>query len=338
MRNSIHQYVLVSLAAIFLYPDTSDARPFRRRGNQRGGGGFVATALSTVTRPVIGIIRKRSQLDRSEYDYDWAARRDWHKEGAKKRLFANKVRVKLLLKKDLASAPDHIRVRVTWWYLHRSKTQHTAWASVRQDGSDVFYDVDGLEEGRLVKVVSDIYRKTDEQPASEKLIKNGTFVKNSEGTFKYVGRLHVPYYGVTTSENIEGLKRRARIISFSFSQWYVDEAYGGRYCNYDCYSFYQTSTSGELNGFNLQAVSHSDVPQLSKNGKRFHGDYLIMSGHYGMALCYDEDTGNFCTIEGNYALNGPYRINIDPSNHGLYTWSSIMSISAEKNTKNETVN
>jgi hypothetical protein len=333
MQKNSWKYVLVGLIALLFLADVGHAQLFRWR---RGGGGYttntnvVAAVPRAIARgPFIGFLRKRSTRNRTEYDYNWAARRDWYQADAPQMLFADKVRVKVLLKDAYAQTPDSLRVRVHWVYLHKSKTWHTDWVDLQQDGRNVYYELPGLEEGRLVKVISDFYLKTDVQP-SEAAIKSASYVKTDEGTFKYVGRMHVPYYGVTSSEDNEELKRRAQIVSFSFSQWYADESYGGRRCNYDCYSFFQSSTSGELSGFKLQPVSHAKIPTLAKQGKRFHGDYLIKPGHYGMALCYDEDTGNLCTIEGNYALNGPYRINIDPYRHGIYTWSSIMTISQEK--------
>jgi hypothetical protein len=322
--------VVVGLSSLMLEPQSSDAGIFRRRGGGGQSTGLIAATVGAVTKPVVGFIRDRGGIQRDEYDYNWAARRNWHQESAPPMLFADKVRVKLLLTDQQAKVRPDLRVRASWVYLHKSKTLHTAWVELQQDGSDVYYDLPGLEEGRVVKVVSDFYLKTDQQPPNENAVKNASFVVNGEGTFKYVGRMHVPYYGVTSSNSNEELKRRAWVVSFGLSQWYVDEAYGGRRCSYDCYSFYRTSTSGELEGFALRPIPQSSIPELARKGKRFHGDFLIKPGHYGMALCYDEDTGNFCTLEGNYALNGPYRINIDPYRHGLNTWSSIMTISPEE--------
>jgi hypothetical protein len=334
MRKSTLICLLLAVAASFFIPDTSEAQWFRRR---RGGnynynysGGVVSnTPLANLARPLAGILRKRSSRNRSEYDYNWAARRDWHNDMGEQVLFADKVRVNVLLKNETAKALSDLRVHVSWVYLHKSKTWHTQWVDLVQDGDGVYFDVTGLEEGRVVKIVTDLYQRIDEQP----MMRTASFAADEDAKkakFKYLGRMHVPYYGVTSSDTNEELKRRARVVSFGLSQWYADEAYGGRYCNYDCHSFFKTSTSGELDGFKLVSVSRDEIATLSKQGKRFHGDYLIKPGHYGMALCYDEDTGNFCTLEGNYALNGPYRINIDPYRHGIYTWSSIMTIAEVK--------
>ncbi len=338
MRSNMSKILLVGLIAVFLAPEVCDAqRRRRRRRNNYYSGGFLSSPLASVAKPFIGLIRERSGVNRNEYNYNWAARRNWHEEETTPMLFADRVRVRVMLKDEHQEIRDELKVRATWVYLHKTKTEHTAWVDLKQDGDEAYFEVPELEEGRVVKVISDFYISTDETPAKERL-DNGEFVKRDTGTFKHVDEMHVPYYGVTTSETNEELQRRAQIVSFAFSQWYVDEAYGGRYCHYDCYSFYQSCASGELEGFQFEAVAHANVPQLAKEGKRFHGDYLIMPGHYGMALCYDEDTGNFITIEGNYALNGPYRINIDPYYHGLYTWSSIMTIVAEGDQETSTLN
>jgi hypothetical protein len=334
--------LLLGLAAIFFIPETSDAQIFfrRRRNNysynyNSGGNTPVANTLANLARPLVGIVRKRSNRNRSEYDYNWAARRDWHNGEAEAMLFADRVRIKMLLKNETAKVFEDLRVHVSWAYLHKSKTWHTQWVDLIRDGDDVYFDVTGIEEGRVVKIVTDMYLRIDPQPA-QPTMRTASFAPGEAGQpkprFKYLGRMHTPYYGVTTSESNEELKRRARIVSFGLSQWYADEAYGGRYCNYDCYSFFQTSARGELNGFQLVSISRDSVAKLSKQGKRIHGDYLIKPGHFGMALCYDEDTGNLCTLEGNYALSGPYRINIDPRLHGLHTWSSIMTITPAKHT------
>lgn len=334
MKKNIQVCVLVGLVALLFIPEASQAQIFRRwRGNYNynynynGGGNFFSAPLATVAKPFVGMIRRRSNRNRSEYDYNWAARRVWHNDDAGPMLFADKVRVKVLLKDETAKAHEDLRIHVSYVYLHKSKTWHKQWVDLVRDGDEVYFDVTGLEEGRVVKIVPDLYRKTAKD---EPEVKTASFVQGKEDKLKYLGRMHAPYYGVTSSEDNEELQRRAQIVSFGLSQWYADEAYGGRYCNYDCHSFFTSSTSGELKGFKLQPVSRANVPKLAKQGKRFHGDYLIMPGHYGMALCYDEDTGNFCTLEGNYALNGPYRINIDPYRHGLNTWSSIMTISQVK--------
>ena len=226
------------------------------------------------------LIRRRSKANRSEYDYNWAARRDWYNDDAPQMLFADKVRIKVLMKDQYLPFKDDLRIRASWVYLHKSKTWHSDWVDIVHDGSNVYYDLPNLEEGRVIKVISDLYVKTDEQPPSEKSVKRASFVKNEEGTFKYIGRIHVPYYGATTSETDEELKRRAQIVSFGFSQWYADEAYGGRRCSYDCYSFFKSCTSGELSGFQLKSLSRSHVPTLAKRGKRLHGDYLIKPGHF----------------------------------------------------------
>ena len=336
MEKQTHKCLLIGLVLSFAVVDLCEALPRHRRARRRGNDNYnhsyaADTGPSAVEQgPVVGVIREHTGINRSEYDYNWAARRNWHKQDGKKWLFADKVRAKLWLRKDLAKAPEELRVKIHWQYMHRTGTMYQAWAGIHRDGDDFYYELPGLEEGRLVKLTTDVYLKTADEPPSEEAIKNASFIKNNEGTFKYVGRLHLPYYGVTSSDSNEELKRRARIVSFAFSQWYVDECYGGRYCSYDCVSFYSTSTAGELDGFTFRYVPHDNVAELAKKGQRFHGDYLTMPGHVGMALCYDQDTGNFCTIEGNYALAGPYRINIDPHFHGLYTWSSISTIVAEQ--------
>ncbi|MEQ8787422.1 MAG: hypothetical protein RIC55_14050 [Pirellulaceae bacterium] len=335
MREKICWSMLVALAAVFLLAETSEAQLFRRgrrynNYNYSGGGNMVSsTPLANLAKPLMGFLHNRTRRNRSEYDYNWAARRDWHRDQAEPVLFADKVRVNVMLKPTTASSQEKLLVRASWVYLHKSRTWHTDWMPVERVGDKAYYDLAGLEEGRVVKIISDIYIATDKEP-SESALKNASYVKTETGNYKYVGRMHVPYYGVTSSENNEELKRRAQIVSFGFSQWYADEAYGGRRCSYDCYSFFRSCTSGELSGFELKPVSRQHIPTLSKRGKRIHGDFLTKPGHYGMALCYDEDTKNLITLEGNYALNGPYRINIDPYRHGLNTWSSIQTISAKK--------
>jgi hypothetical protein len=327
--------VLIGLTSLLLLPETSQAQLFRRRFrsynnyNYSGGGMISSSPLAKLARPLVGFLHKRTRRNRSEYDYNWAARRDWYRQDAEPVLFADKVRVKVMLKPAVAKSDQDLLVRASWVYLHKSRTWHTDWMPVDRQGDDAYYDLTGLEEGRLVKIVSDVYAATEHEP-SEAELKKASYVKTATGNYQYIGRMHVPYYGVTSSQDNEEWKRRAQIVSFGFSQWYADEAYGGRRCSYDCYSFFRRCTSGELNGFELKPVSRQSIPRLTKQGKRIHGDFLTKPGHYGMALCYDQDTNNLITLEGNYALNGPYRINIDPYRHGLHTWSSIQTISARK--------
>ncbi len=344
MRRTLCTWAVLALGLLILVPDEADARRRRSRKNNNYYSSNYVRPTSTTTvanntpekaekkapRWTVGKLWKHTRGDRTEYDYNWAARRDWKKPEAKPWLFADRVRIKLDLRDDLRPLADQLKVKLTWNYMHRSKTLHTTWAEIQQDGEDRYLDLTGLDEGRLVKARLEIFRpQATEATAAQ--ITPATFAASKQGDdtpagYERVGAVHAPYYGVTGSEANEEWQRRAQIVSFSFSQWYHDEAYGGRYCNYDCYSFYQKSANSELAGFTKKSVANSDVPKLSKAGRRFHGDYLIMSGHYGMGLCYDEDTDRFCSIEGNYALSGPYRINIDQNYHGLYTWHTIMNI------------
>jgi hypothetical protein len=138
----------------------------------------------------------------------------------------------------------------------------------------------------------------------------------------------LPYHGATGSDSNEEWERRARIISFAFSQWYVDHANGRRVCSYNCRSFYQTCVSSEMKGFQLRSIGRTTFRDRSKEGMRSHGDFLIKSGHCGMAVCYDEDTGRLCTIEGNYGMNGPHRINIAPR-RSTGSWYAIRHLEAK---------
>ncbi|MCH8839982.1 MAG: hypothetical protein IH831_04770 [Planctomycetes bacterium] len=317
MRSNFSRLLIFLIVAVFLLPDVANAR--RRRSTSSG----MAGSTFSDTGPVTGVIRKRSSVNRTEYDYNWAARRDWFKDEAKQWIFPDKVRVKLLLKDDLVEMSDQLVAKIDWIYRHHSKTPYESVARLQQDGEDVFFDLEGLEEGRVVSLWVHLYRpKTEED--SEK-----TAVEELDGeTLVRLGKIHLPYHGATGSDSNEEWETRARIISFAFSQWYVDHAYGGRYCNYDCYSFYKTSVSSEMKGFQLRSIGRSTFRERSQEGMRTHGDFLIKSGHYGMAVCYDEDTGRLCTIEGNYGMNGPHRINLAP-HRSTGSWHTIRHIEAE---------
>jgi len=287
--------------AILAPADADAARRRRSSGNYYSSGSSNSTTSSVTpvsksTEPqkptyVLGKQWTKKRTDRTEYDYNWAARRDWYNSEAKQWLFSDRVRIKLRLREDLAKIEDQLKI----------KMRKTATAA---DG-----------DAKVTTVAATPF----------------------DDSYERVGAIHAPYYGVTGSETNDEWQTRAQIISFSFSQWYHDEAYGGRYSNYDCWSFYRKSADSELAGYTKKSVSNSDVPRLSKEGKRFHGDYLIMSGHYGMALCYDEDRDHFCSIEGNYALSGPHRIQIDKRYHNLYTWHTIMSITPVAESKPQPV-
>jgi len=339
MRKFIITCALAALGVLILLPDSGEAGRRRRSSGNYYSTGSSYSTVTPVSSPtasneikkqpiVVGKLWSHSRTNRTEYDYNWAARREWHNEEAKPWLFSDRLRIKLNLREDLAEISDQLQVKLTWNYMHRSQHVNEAWAAIQHDGDDRYVDLSGLDEGRLIKARLEIYRPAAENTAESDSEATMTPVSlaHAGGDYQRVGEVHAPYYGVTSSEENEEWRRRARIISFSFSQWYHDEAYGGRYCSYDCWSFYRKSADSELSGFTKRSISNSDVPRLSKEGQRFHGDYLIMSGHYGMALCYDEDRDHFCSIEGNYALSGPHRIQIDTHYHGLYTWHTIMSI------------
>ena len=349
MRTSFYQCAIVALGLLILTPGAADAGR-RNRSNSYGYSSSYSTptvtqASSSPTAPAIfvGKLWKQTRTDRTEYDYNWAARRSWHNKTSKQWLFSDRLQIKLNLRDDLAKIEDSLKVKMTWNYMHRSKHITETWATIQQDGDDRFIELTGLDEGRLIHAKLEIFRPTNpaaaeanpaaaeaNPAAAEGQVTIAPVSMNTESEapagYERVGAIHAPYFGVTSSVTNEEWKRRARIISFGFSQWYHDEAYGGRYCNYDCWSFIKKSADSELAGFTKKSVSNSDVPRLSKEGKRFHGDFLTMSGHYGMALCYDEDRDHFCSIEGNYALSGPHRIQIDQHYHGLYTWHTIMSL------------
>ena len=316
MRFNFSRLLIFLIIAVFLLPDVANAR--RRRSTSSG----MARPTFSDTGPVTGVIRKRSSVNRTEYDYNWAARRDWFKDEAKQWIFPDKVRVKLLLREDFVEISDQLVAKIEWIYRHHSKTFYESVARLQQDGDDVFFDLEGLEEGRVVSLWVHLYRpKTEEN--SEK-----TVIEELDGeTLVRLGKIHLPYHGATGSDSNEEWETRARIISFAFSQWYVDHAYGGRYCNYNCYSFYKASASSEMEGFQLRNIGRSTLKERSQEGMRSHGDFLIKSGHYGMAVCYDQDTGRLCTIEGNYGMNGPRRINLAP-NRSMGNWHTIRHLEA----------
>lgn len=346
MRTSFYTYALLAVGLLMLIPDGADAARRRRSSGNYYSNNVTTTSTvtpvsATPTAPtrqplVLGKLWSHSRTDRSEYDYNWAAKRSWHNKETKQWLYSDRIRIKLNLRDDLAKIDEQLKFKLTWNYMHRSKHITETWATIQRDGEDRFIDLAGLDEGRLIEARVEIYRPTGEVAPQRQVIiapvsmsSDSSDAAQDAGTpagYELVGAIHAPYYGATSSITNEEWKRRARIISFSFSQWYHDEAYGGRYCSYDCWSFYRKSADSELAGFAKKSISNSDVPRLSKEGKRFHGDFLTMSGHYGMALCYDEDRDHFCSIEGNYALSGPHRIQIDKHYHGLYTWYSIMGL------------
>jgi len=333
--------------AILAPADADAARRRRSSGNYYSSGSSNSTTSSVTpvsksTEPqkptyVLGKQWTKKRTDRTEYDYNWAARRDWYNSEAKQWLFSDRVRIKLRLREDLAKIEDQLKIKMSWAYMHRSKHISEVWAEVQRDGEDRYLELTGLEEGRLVQVGIEIFRPKTATAADGDAKVTTVAATPFDDSYERVGAIHAPYYGVTGSETNDEWQTRAQIISFSFSQWYHDEAYGGRYSNYDCWSFYRKSADSELAGYTKKSVSNSDVPRLSKEGKRFHGDYLIMSGHYGMALCYDEDRDHFCSIEGNYALSGPHRIQIDKRYHNLYTWHTIMSITPVAESKPQPV-
>ncbi len=320
MRSSFSRLLIFSMIAVFFLPDMADAR---RRSRGRSYSSGTARPTFSDKGPVTGVIRKRRSVNRTEYDYNWAARRDWYQDEAKQWIFPDKVRVKLLLKDDLVEISDQLVAKIEWIYRHHSKTPYESVARLQQDGEDVFFDLEGLEEGRVVSLTTYLYRSKTEEDSEE------ANVEQLDGkTLVRIGKIHLPYHGATGSDSNEEWETRARIVSFAFSQWYVDHAYGGRYCNYNCYSFYKTSVSSEMKGFQLQRIGRSTFRERSEEGMRSHGDFLITSGHYGMAVCYDEDTGRLCTIEGNYAMNGPHRINLAP-HRSTGSWHTIRHIEAE---------
>lgn len=342
MRTFIYKCALVALGLLILVPGSAEAgRRKRSSGNYNNNSYSTPTvapvstspsASARATQPIVaGKLWQHTRTDRTEYDYNWAAQRNWHYKDTKQWLYSDRVRIKLNLRSDLAKISEQLKVKMTWNYMHRSKHITETWATIQHEGDDRFVDLPGLDEGRLIQAKLEIYRPTESSTMDGGMTIAPVSVTSEAGTdapegYELLGAIHAPYYGATSSITNEEWKRRARIISFSFSQWYHDEAYGGRYCSYDCWSFYRKSADSELAGFTKQSISRSDVPRLAKEGKRFHGDYLIMSGHYGMALCYDEDRDHFCSIEGNYALSGPHRIQIDKHYHGLYTWHTIMGL------------
>ena len=116
MRFNFSRLLIFLIVAVFLLPDVADAR--RRRSTSSG----MARPTFSDTGPVTGVIRKRSSVNRTEYDYNWAARRDWFKDEAKQWIFPDKVRIKLLLREDLVEISDQLVAKIEWIYRHHSKT------------------------------------------------------------------------------------------------------------------------------------------------------------------------------------------------------------------------
>ncbi len=73
MRSRFIRLFIFLIVAVFMLPDVADARRSRRGSSYSSG---MARPVVSDTGRVTGVIRKRRSLTRTEYDYNWAARRE----------------------------------------------------------------------------------------------------------------------------------------------------------------------------------------------------------------------------------------------------------------------
>ncbi len=243
-----------------------------------------------------------------DYVYDW------------KRPTHNSVSIRLKTHNENVAKTQDVWVEVTYREMRHSKTEMTAIVPMTFDGMNGVATIEGLAPATVYQFGPMVFYRGN--PQEKDALEKGNCRLASRTKF---------YYSVTDGDpnlpNYDLARARRNIVMGGFKEYYdwastrINHTHKSWYTNGNdnwCGDFVRCMLHEHINVDHLdrrheyiafknqgQIWGPEKVKKMAKAGHWIHGDYLkdygsISGGHRGLLVAYDEDTGQFVYVDGNF--------------------------------------